>query len=104
MPKHTPELFHIWVTKWALTRGLEEYDAEITDSGLASVPGKTVKVSPEREYTFPSLQFYSSEWHLTLEGAVLRAEEIRGNLITELEKEIARLRAIQFLKKEGTPT
>lgn len=71
----------VWITKYALTSGIIEKEAEIK-GGIAIV--STLET------------YYGKEWHRTEEDAKKRAEEMRLKKIESLKKQIERLEKIQF--------
>lgn len=72
----------VWITKYALTRDIEQVDAELLKSGAASY-GK---------YGYAG----SGAWSETRADAIKRAEAMRVAKIASLEKQIAKLRAMKF--------
>lgn len=82
----------VWITKYALTQGI--FAKEVTDHG-------TSMVTDHERYT----SFYHGEgreWHRTLESAVAQAEKIRLKKIASLEKEVAKLKALNFTTQHLT--
>jgi hypothetical protein len=75
----------IWVTKYALTKGIYSVSAEIK-GGMA--------VSGDR---YPAC-FHGDgrEWHRTESGAHRRADRMRTDKIAALRKQIAKLEAMKF--------
>jgi len=76
-----------YVTKYALTSGIEEVEANEpspTSPKFLSIGG------------FHSAWGEGKQWHRDLESAVKRAEEMRGDKIASLKKAIARLEKIDF--------
>lgn len=74
-----------WVTKYALTEGIQEVEGEVchnVSSGMLSW-GKYGTA-------------HGRDWHRTREEAVKRAEEMRVAKIASLKRSIAKLEAIKF--------
>lgn len=74
----------VWITKYALTKGIFEIDARITDDYAF---GGTVYECYIRE---------GNEWHRTYEAAVHKAEEMRDKKIESLEKKFDKLKKMKF--------
>lgn len=77
----------IYITKYALTGGIKEADAE--DSAVDG--GATVRVHG----TYPQY-FYGNDWHTCRELAKSRAEEMRIKKIASLNKQITKLERLKF--------
>jgi len=77
----------IYVTKWALTLGILEMEAEDDVDGkrldMAYVPG-VLLIST-------SQNFHKREWHRTRAEAITRAEEMRQNKMRSLQKQLMKL-------------
>lgn len=84
------ERIRVWITKYALTEGIQLVDAEWSPA-------------------FPSMVSYGGEglcrqnahgegndWHRTPKAAVRRAEEMRRKKIASLRKQIVKLEAMTF--------
>ena len=76
----------IFCTKYALTKGVEEEDAKDCGNDMVQVGG------PYPIY----LHGEGKEWHHTLEGAKLRAEEMRLNKIKSLKKSLDKFMNMTF--------
>lgn len=77
----------VWITKYALTTGIFEMTAEITEHGSAY----------DMHSSFPT--YYhgeGKEWHKTKESAIARAEEMRHKKIASLKKQIEKLEGMKF--------
>jgi hypothetical protein len=85
------KLTRIWITKYALTSGIFEADAEVekNSDGMAVVP-KNYETGTYAQY------FHGKDWHLTREGALTRAEEMRVKKITSLKKQLKKLEEMNF--------
>lgn len=80
----------IWVTKYALTQGVFEDDAEpsTVSNGLVVL----------RQRGNLCLHGDGREWHRTRESALRRADAMRKAKIAALKKQIAKLESIDFAK------
>lgn len=75
----------IFVTKYALTKGILELECEIIDGKLA----KTIETYPQ--------YFKESEWFYNEEFAIKCANKMKINKIASLERQITKLKKIQFI-------
>ena len=76
----------VWVSKYALTRGIFEVDAEERCSeGNIFVKDKWCLKS-----------YHKGEWHNTKEEAIKRAEKLKENKIKSLETQIQKLKEMKF--------
>lgn len=83
----------IWVTKYALTEGIQEMDAEDSNP---EYPGM-VRVRPKGETGYH--QYFHGEggqWHRSLDAAKVKAESMRQAKIKSLQKSIKRLEQLTF--------
>ncbi len=82
----------VWITKYALSEGIREAEVE----KIESVPGMVSETAP-----FWPMAFHGEgrEWHTNRQSAEDRAEIMRLNRISSLEKQIRKLKALSF--KEG---
>lgn len=76
----------IYVTKYALTAGIKEHEAEVNGS-MAIVPIGT---------GWMTSYFSGNDWHMTANAASIRAEKMRVAKIKSLRKQIAKLEAVKF--------
>lgn len=74
----------VWVTKYALTKGIYTEDAVVAKGGRSAWMPKKCR------------SFWGSEFHLTRAAAVARAQEMRTKKIASLRKQIAKLEAMDF--------
>lgn len=84
--------FKAWITKYALTSGIECVDAEIVN-----VEGRMIMYNDRgssHDYA------HGNDWHSTRERAIKRALDMRRAKISSLDKKIAKLIAMTF---EDTP-
>ena len=73
-----------WVTKYALTTGIQVVSGNVTDGMLSYSTGKYLEHA------------HGKDWHRTPESALARAEEMRLAKIKSLQKSIAKLEALTF--------
>ena len=78
----------VWVTKYALTVGIQEYD----DAQQTSPNMVCVSCNGFHEYFHGE----GKEWHVTRESAIRRAEEMRKKKIISLRKSISGLESLTF--------
>lgn len=83
--------FIVWVTKWALTKGV--YQIEVEDCFDTS--SKMVKQIRSFHLSC-STYLHGNEWHRTKNDAVKRAEEMRERRLRSLEKQIAKIKSLDF--------
>lgn len=76
-----------WVTKYALTEGIEVVDAEVSGDGDMIAYGN---IGYDSQYA------YGNAWHRTPESAVARAEEMRKAKIASLKKSIKKMESLVF--------
>lgn len=84
------EKFIAYITKYALTEGITS--VEVT---LGHFPGVVREVGKARLAS----AYTGNDWHRTREAAISRAEEMRVRKIASLERQTAKLKALDF---EGT--
>lgn len=77
----------IFVTKYALSSGIFECEAEI-EGDIATYRGEDLY----NQY------FHGKDWHTSLEAAVGQAEEMRIKKLKSLDKQIKKISAIDFTK------
>ncbi len=82
----------IYVTKYALTTGIFSIDADVSEDGKMAL----YKQSGSRFTEFA----HGNEFHLTKEGALSRAEEMRIRKLQSLDKKVKQLSAMKFEVKE----
>ena len=87
------ETFTAYVTKYALTRGILEVEAEGDDDGDGFIRDGVIWVeSPAGG----RLYFNLNEWHRTFHVARQHALVLRDREIASLERKIERLRKLSF--------
>lgn len=87
---HTKDKVTIYITKYALTDGIQQADAEVLDSG--------------RYWYIPKGGSYptsvgGNDAHLTKDAALDRAEEMRIAKLQSLEKQMKKISAMKFKVK-----
>lgn len=78
----------VWITKYALTKGIIEADGELTSSDSVSILN--------RGLSLPTHWFYKGDWHSNMQSAIMRAEEMRQKKIESLKKQIKKLERMRF--------
>lgn len=78
----------VWITKYALTKGIIETEAKLTSKDSVSV----TEFDPRLEMHW----FYKGDWHKDKESAIKRAEEMRKKKIESLKKQIKKLEKMRF--------
>lgn len=79
----------IWVTKYALSAGIQEYDSA---EPCKARDGKMVKVMNGQYTQF----FHKPDWHSDRETALVRAETMRIKKIESLEKSLKKFKRMSF--------
>ena len=85
----------VWITKYALTQGVEEIDSnqvkefEMTDTGYLCF-------RRNGKYSYTTELYSQKEWHQTKEFAIKKAEEMRQKKIESLKKQIKKLEEMRF--------
>lgn len=74
----------VWVSKYALTSGITEHDAEIASERMCVVQGR-----------YPQ-HYHKGQWHRTEAEAIARAEQMRKAKLAALRKALARLEQLKF--------
>lgn len=77
----------IWITKYALTKGILEKEAEVDDSKRMA---RVVSGLGWTEY------YHRDDWHKTQEAAKAQAEVMRKKKIVSLAGQMAKLQALRF--------
>lgn len=79
----------VWITKYALTQGIFEIEAEECGMGF---PGM---IQTKEEH--PShCHEEGKDWHRSKESAIKRAEEMRQKKISSLKKKLEKLEKMKF--------
>jgi hypothetical protein len=87
--KSLKEIIKVWITKYALTKGIFSVDVEV-------IGEETQMVLTVGEAYSRSFHHEGDDWHRTSEGAVAKAEEMRLKKIASLKKQIAKLEKLSF--------
>lgn len=77
----------VWITKYALSKGIKEKEVEQSDSFPEIV---------RRKDFYDSYYGEGKEWHRTKESALAKAEEMRKKRIASLRKQIEKLEKLRF--------
>lgn len=77
----------IYVTKYALSTGIEQFDAEIKGN-MAVVAGKSACMR--------CFHGKGNDWHLNARDALAKAEEMRIKRLQSIDKQIKKISAINF--------
>lgn len=75
----------VWITKYALTRGIGEHDVELDEDGNARLCVLGVNYF-----------FRAADVHRSHESARRRALDMRDSKIKSLKRQIARLSSLEF--------
>jgi hypothetical protein len=77
----------VWITKYALTKGILEKDAD-----SSSVSKEMIKVRDDKYTEY----YHGQDWHLNKENAIIRAEKMRKGKLDSLKREIERIQNVKF--------
>lgn len=80
----------VFATKYALSAGIEEFDADYSESYPSMVAKKTGR------WHTSTYHGEGKDWHRTREAAVKRANQMRAAKIASLKKQIAKLESQAF--------
>lgn len=78
----------VWITKYALTKGIIEADGGLTSSESVSILNRGLPL--------PTHWFYKGDWHSDKKSAIKKAEEMRQKKIESLKKQIEKLEGMRF--------
>ncbi|MDV3428293.1 MAG: hypothetical protein LIR50_14950 [Bacillota bacterium] len=81
----------VWITKYALTHGIEEKKAIIKENRE-----NDIKIINPKDFLSENYYGEGKDWHKTKEAAIKRAKEMRDKKVKSLEKQIEKLRKIKF--------
>lgn len=88
----------VWISKYALTQGLQTAIAE------GEPTGSTCMISVKDKYGYMYFHGEGKDWHRTPESAVIRAEQIRKRKIASHQKAIKALNELNFAAQtKGNP-
>lgn len=79
----------VWITKYALTMGILEKDAERCKTQLDMIQ---VGTGINRQYFHGERK----DWHTSRESAIRRSEEMKTAKLRSIDKQRARIAALQF--------
>jgi len=82
--------FKAYITKYALTNGIELVDAELCFDISPTI------IMYRHDGNESTTYAHHKEWHRTLDAALERAEEMRSAKIKALKKQIIKLENIKF--------
>ena len=78
----------VWITKYALTTGIIEAEAEECEHDMIRV---------YKDSFYPSYYHKEGrEWHRTKESAIAKAEEMRQKKISSLKKQVKKMEDMKF--------
>ena len=84
------EIFTAWITKYALTTGIDIVQAEwcndISEMMISYVKGGGGRMTA-----------HGNDWHRTPEAAIARAEEMRDAKIASMRKQLEKLERMVFV-------
>ncbi len=80
----------VFITKYALTQGILEREAE-------KVTDEMIRVKRETEYSFMAY-YHKNEWFDNLTDASLHAEEMRKKKIESVKKQLAKFENMKFIE------
>lgn len=78
----------VWITKFALTQGILELEADRSES--------FPNIVSTREKFKRNFHGQGNDWHLSEKDAKLRAEEMRQKKIKGLQKSLAKFEKMRF--------
>ena len=77
-----------WVTKYALTKGIFQVEAELVKSSDVTI--RANKPSGITSY------YHKNEWYPTKQEAVSRAKEMQKKMLINLQERIKKIEALKF--------
>ena len=81
-----------WITKYALTEGIFEVDARV----CGDISQDMIAYRRAGDTVESYCHGRGRDWHTSYEGAACRARAMRDAKIRSIEKQIARLRSLEF--------
>lgn len=84
----------VFITKYALTSGIEEAELDVKENP------EHFKKSCYGKWKGWTQGFYNDDFHLTKEEALIDAEKRRKKKIESLKRQIAKLEKLSFTDKE----
>ncbi len=82
----------VWITKYALTTGIEKCKAEI----CLDISDNMIRTDQDRSKNIIVRYFHKNEWHTSEKAAKKQAEEMRVKKLKSLEKQIKKIKALIF--------
>lgn len=79
----------VWITKYALTKGI--YETEAKDCFDIN-PDMIVEVND----SWHQVAHHGNDWHRTHEAAVLRANEMKTKKRASLKRQLAKVETLEF--------
>jgi hypothetical protein len=79
----------VWITKYALTSGIMEIEAEFCES-MSTMVSYRAKGAQYDQYA------HGNDWHTDIESAKTKAKQMRLAKIASLKKQIAKLEKLEF--------
>ncbi len=89
----------VWITKYALTKGIMEEDA----AEISSNSPRICSVEYDHGNYSTKGYYHGDDWHTTKDAALNRAEQMRLAKIASLKKSISNLEKLTFSTKEAAP-
>jgi hypothetical protein len=86
-------IMKVWITKYALTQGIYEADAELCTSVK---DGSMISVKHEKHYYEQYFHGKDKEWTLDKITATIIANNMRSKRIASLQKQIAKIEKLNF--------
>ena len=83
-----PQYYTVWITKYALTKGIQKEEALLEYEFSNNKVLKNIITIPGRVYDRYVSKPY---WHLTEEDAIEHAENMRSSKIESLRRQISKL-------------
>ncbi|MFK5893165.1 MAG: hypothetical protein QM504_08100 [Pseudomonadota bacterium] len=87
------KLTKVFITKYALTRGIIEYQGVLSVYDIINEP--VVDVTSD-DFNYGWQTFRGKEFHLTKEGAIEEAVKIRDRKIASVKKQLSKLEKMNF--------
>jgi len=79
---------HVFITKYALTSGIFEAEAEVTEISPTMISTEAY-----------DCYYHKPHWHTTREEAMIQAEKMRKARIAALHRQLKKLKALKFTAK-----
>lgn len=91
VPKSNPILPKVWITKYALTKGV--HTAVNVEQCLSTVPDGSMIAVPQARYS--DAYFHKPDWHTTPEDAQAQVQKMIASERKSLAKKLAKLEALE---------